>query len=224
MRVLFVEDDELIGEGIASGLRSDGFAVDWFVVGRQADSAISTVEYDCVVLDVGLPGRDGISWLTQWRNEGYKVPVVVLTARDAVDSRVSGLDNGADDYLVKPISIRELSARIRAVTRRASGRATSVWRHGLLEYDAAAKVVRWGDTPVNLTSRELALLEVLMNNPSRVMSKTQICERMYDWGEHIESNSLEVFVHHLRRKLSPQLIRTVRGIGYALGPAQDIEQ
>lgn len=221
MRILIVEDDAQIGEGIASGLQSSGMAVDWFQNGQQADSASKTVNYDCVVLDLGLPGEDGQIWLQRWRDEGQRVPVIVLTARDSEDDKVDGLDRGADDYLVKPISVRELTSRIRAVTRRAANRADSVWRHGALEYNAAAKEARWQGEPVALTNRETALLEVFLQHPSQVLSKPQILELMYNWNDSIDSNALEVFVHNLRRKTSPQIIRTLRGIGYALGPAED---
>ncbi len=220
MRILIVEDDELIGEGIASGLRSSGFAVDWFQDGALGDAAVKSAPYDCVVLDIGLPGRDGLAWLARWRDEGNRVPVIVLTARDAIDSRIGGLDTGADDYLVKPVSVREIAARIRAVTRRSGGHAHSLWRHGPLEYDAGARQVTWRGAAVELTSRELALLAVFLQHPSRVLTKPQILEHLYGWDENPESNALEVFVHHLRRKISPNIVRTVRGIGYALGPAE----
>ena len=221
MRILIVEDDAQIGEGIASGLQSSGMAVDWFQDGQQADSATKTVNYDCVVLDLGLPGDDGQICLQRWRDEGQRVPVIVLTARDSEDDKVDGLDRGADDYLVKPVSVRELASRIRAVTRRAANRADSVWRHGPLEYNSATKEARWQGEPVALTNRETALLEVFLQHPAQVLSKPQILELMYNWTDSIDSNALEVFVHNLRRKTSPQIIRTLRGIGYALGPAED---
>ncbi len=221
MRVLIVEDDELIGEGLASGLAALAFNVDWFRDGVQADAALASVAYDCIVLDLGLPGRDGLWWLDRWRKAGRATPVIVLTAREAIDSRIGGLDRGADDYLVKPIAVRELAARIRAVSRRAGGRAESIWRHGALEFDSAARTVRWRGIPVDLTSREMSLLEVFMRHPSRVLSRAQIFEQLYGWGDSLESNALEVFVHHLRRKIDPGIVRTFRGVGYALGePAE----
>ncbi|MGE0314750.1 MAG: response regulator [Lautropia sp.] len=221
MRILIVEDDELIGEGLASGLAALAFTVDWFRDGTQADAALASVAYDCIVLDLGLPVRDGLWWLERWREAGRATPVIVLTAREALESRIGGLDRGADDYLVKPIAVRELAARIRAVARRAGGRAESVWRHGALEFDSAARTVRWRGIPVELTSRELSLLEVFMRHPSRVLSRTQIIEQLYGWDDSLESNALEVFVHHLRRKIDPGIVRTLRGVGYALGEPRE---
>jgi two-component system response regulator QseB len=221
VRILIVEDDPLIGDGIASGLRSLGFAVDWLADGAAADRALETVAYDAIVLDLGLPGRDGLQWLQRWRARSVPVPVLILTARDAVGSRVEGLDAGADDYLVKPVALDELAARLRAVMRRARGNAEPVWRHGPLEYWPAAKRATWQGRPVELTTREASLLEVLLANPQRVMSKTQIIDKLYGWGEDIESNALEVYVHHLRRKIAPRIVRTIRGVGYALGPSDE---
>ena len=219
MKVLLVEDDHLLGEGVASGLRSLGFAADWFRSGGEADHALRHAPYDAVVLDLGLPDRDGLHWLAQWRRQAQAVPVIVLTARDGLDQRVEGLDAGADDYLIKPVALQELAARLRALARRVRGQADPVWRHGALAYDPAARRATWHDAPVDLTSREAALLEVFLLQPNRVMSKQQIVEKLYGWGEEVESNALEVFVHHLRRKFAPELIRTVRGVGYALGAA-----
>jgi two-component system response regulator QseB len=219
MRVLLVEDDALLGEGLASGLRSLGFATDWFRDGTEADHALRNAPYDAVLLDLGLPGEDGITWLTRWRAREDATPVIVLTARDALDSRIDGLDAGADDYLIKPVALPEIAARLRALARRARGSADPVWRHGALTYHPAARRAEWQGAPVDLTQREAALLEVLLAHPNRVMSKAQIVEKLYGWGEEIESNALEVFVHHLRRKIAPDIVRTVRGVGYALGAA-----
>ncbi|MES2944386.1 MAG: response regulator [Pseudomonadota bacterium] len=225
MRCLIVEDDLLLGEALAAGLRQLDHAVDWFTNGSQADAALAGVPYDVVVLDLGLPGGDGLVWLTRWRQRGLTVPILILTARDGVEHRIAGLDGGADDYLVKPISIDELAARLRALMRRRSGFVQSIWQHGPLEYDAANKSVRWKGTPVELTGRELALLEVLLANPQRVLSKAHLQEKLYDWsGSEPESNALEVYVHHLRRKIHPQIVRTVRGIGYALGAGESLSQ
>lgn len=222
MRILIIEDDVSIGEGIASGLGSGGHAVDWFQNGQQGDSALKSIAYDTVVLDLGLPGEDGLAWLRRWRDEGNKVPVIVMTARDSDDSKIALLDAGADDYLVKPVSVAELMARLRSVSRRSAGRTDAVWRHGALVYDSAAKQVSWRGTQVDLTSREIALLEVFLQNPSRVMSRSQLLEHIYSWDQAgdkgTESNALEVFVHNIRRKLAPEVVRTLRGIGYALGP------
>ena len=221
MRILIVEDDALLGDGLASGLRSLGFAVDWFRSGGEADLALTHAPYEAIVLDLSLPGGDGMQWLGRWRRRGDNTPVLILTARGTLDSRVAGLDTGADDYLVKPVALAELAARLRATTRRARGRPEPVWRHGPLEYDPAAKSAKWRGAPVELTSRELALLEVLLANPRRVLSRQQLFEKLYAWDHSIESNAIEVYVHHLRRKIDPSLVRTVRGVGYALGaPAE----
>jgi two-component system response regulator QseB len=219
MRTLIVEDDPLLGDGLASGLRSLGFAVDWFRDGAAADGALATVAYDAIVLDLSLPGGDGMQWLARWRRQGNSTPVLILTARDALDARVAGLDSGADDYLVKPVELAELAARLRATTRRARGRPEPLWRHGALEFDPAGKRVTWRGQPVELTSREMALLEVLLANSRRVLSKQQLFEKLYAWDHAIESNAIEVYVHHLRRKIDPGIVRTVRGVGYALGAA-----
>lgn len=221
MRVLIVEDDPLLGDALAAGLRQLGHAVDWFREGARADAALEGAEYDAVVLDLGLPGRDGMHWLARWRaGARHEVPVLILTARDGVEDRIAGLDGGADDYLVKPITVDELAARLRALVRRRSGRSTAVWEHGALGFEPAARRVTWQGREVDLTARELALLEALMANPGRILSKAQLQEKLYDWGETLESNTLEVHVHHLRRKLARDVVRTVRGVGYALGAAQ----
>jgi two-component system response regulator QseB len=219
MRVLIIEDDALLGDGLANGLTSLGFAVDWFRDTKSGGRALESAPYDAIILDLGLPGEDGMAFLDRLRADGSTTPVLVLTARDAVASRISGLDAGADDYLVKPIALQELAARLRAITRRARGRPEPVWRHGDLEYNPASKSVLWKGEAVVLTSRELALLELLLANPDRVMSKAQILEKMYGWGDELESNAIEVFVYNLRRKIAPEIVRTVRGVGYALGGA-----
>ncbi len=221
MRLLIVEDDPPLGDALATGLRQLGHVVDWFTDGKQADAALDGAAYDAVVLDLGLSGRDGMVWLGHWRDRDLVQPVLILTARDGVDDRIAGLDAGADDYLVKPISIDELAARLRALVRRASGRAQASWRHGALEYDPASKQVRWKGELVELTGREHALLEVLLLHPQRVLSKAHLQEKLYDWsGGEPESNALEVHVHHLRRKIDAGIVRTVRGVGYALGSGE----
>jgi len=220
MRILIVEDDALLGDGLAGGLRALGFAVDWFRDGEAADQSLASAPYEAIVLDLSLPGGDGMDWLARWRRRGIVAPVLILTARDALDSRVAGLDAGADDYLVKPVALAELAARLRALSRRVRGRAEPIWRHGALEFDPAAKTVKWRGAPVELTSRELALLEVLLANPRRVLSKQQLFEKLYAWDQSIESNAIEVYVHHLRRKIDAGVVRTVRGVGYALGAAE----
>ncbi|MBK9133142.1 MAG: winged helix-turn-helix domain-containing protein [Betaproteobacteria bacterium] len=221
MRLLILEDDPQLGDALATGLRQLGHAVDWFGDGGEADAAIERAPYDAVVLDLGLPGTDGMVWLGRWRARGLALPVLILTARDVVDQRIAGLDAGADDYLIKPISIDELAARLRAMLRRATGRAQPEWTHGALAYDPASKRVLWQGRAVELTARELALLEALLKHPQRVLSKAQLQEQLYDWsGNEPESNALEVHVHHLRRKIDPGIVRTVRGVGYALGAPQ----
>jgi two-component system, OmpR family, response regulator QseB len=218
MRLLIVEDDAPLGTALATGLRQVGHAVDWFRCGADADRALADAPYDAVVLDLGLPGGDGMTWLARWRAAARAVPVLILTARDGVEHRVAGLDAGADDYLVKPITIDELAARLRALVRRSQGRSESVWRHGALSYDPATKQVSWQGRGVELTGRELALLEALLMHPERVLSKAALQEKLYDWsGAEPESNALEVHVHHLRRKIDPGIVRTIRGVGYALG-------
>jgi two-component system response regulator QseB len=221
MRVLIVEDDAPLGEALAQGLRQLGQVGDWFPNGADADAALRSAPYDAVVLDLGLPGGDGMLWLARWRGRGIAQPVLILTARDGIDDRIAGLDAGADDYLVKPLSIGELSARLRAMVRRSSGRAQSVWRHGALDYDPAAKTVQWQGRAVDLTGREMALLEALMLHPQRVLSKEFLQDKLHDWsGADPESNTLEVRIHHLRRKIHPGIVRTVRGVGYALGSGE----
>ncbi len=218
MRLIIVEDDPQLGEALAIGLRQQGHAVDWFRDGAQADAAIRSAPYDALVLDLGLPGADGMVWLQRWRTQALDLPVLILTARDTVDHRIAGLDAGADDYLIKPISTDELGARLRAMLRRATGRVQPTWTHGALRFDPATRQVAWHDQPVDLTAREVALLEVLLKHPQRVLSKTQLQEQLYDWsGSEPESNALEVHVHHLRKKIAPGVVRTVRGVGYALG-------
>jgi two-component system response regulator QseB len=220
MRLLILEDDPVLGDGLAVGLRQHGHAVDWFRRGEPADAALADAPYDALVLDLGLPGADGMVWLRRWRQRGLTLPVLILTARDGIEQRIAGLDAGADDYLIKPVTIDELAARLRALLRRASGRAHAVWTHGELSYDPASKQVRWRGAAVELTGRELALLEALLQHPERVLSKAQLQEKLYDWsGNEPESNALEVHVHNLRRKIDPAVVRTVRGVGYALGAA-----
>lgn len=221
MRLLIVEDDPQLGESLAAGLRLRGHAVDWFRDGDAANAALQGVPYDALVLDLGLPGVDGLSWLRRWRRGGLSLPVLILTARDGTQQRIAGLDDGADDYLVKPIDTDEIAARLRALLRRAGGRAQPVWTHGALTFDPSAKAVHWQGRAVELTGRELALLEALLLQPGRVLSKSQLQEKLYDWsGAEPESNALEVHVHHLRKKIHPGIVRTVRGVGYALGAAE----
>ena len=222
MRLLILEDDLQLGEALATGLRQLGHAVDVFREGTAADGALAGAPFDAMVLDLGLPGADGMVWLQRWRARGVTLPVLILTARDGTEQRIAGLDAGADDYLIKPLGVDELAARLRAMLRRATGRAQAVWTHGALQYDPATKQVLWQGQSVELTGRELALLEALLMHPQRVLSKAQLQEKLYDWsGAEPESNALEVHVHHLRRKIAPGIVRTVRGVGYALGAAEE---
>jgi two-component system OmpR family response regulator/two-component system response regulator QseB len=216
MRILLVEDDKLLGDGVQAGLAQSGFTVDWVKDGIAAELALRTGEYAGVVLDLGLPRLSGLELLERLRRGGNKVPVLILTARDRVEDRIKGLDGGADDYLVKPFDLHELAARLRALVRRSRGEAASALRVGEIELDAAARCVRFRGRPVELSVREFALLQELMLNAGRVLSREQLAQRLYAWGEEIESNAIEVHVHHLRRKLAPDSVRTVRGVGYLL--------
>ena len=206
----------MIGAAAQQGLRGEGYAVDWMRDGRAADAAVRGAEYDLVLLDLGLPQRDGLEILRGWRAHGRDLPVLIITARDATSDRIAGLDAGADDYLVKPFDLDELSARIRAVMRRRGGRAHSTLKVGDLEIDSAAKRVQWKGREVALSAREYALLEALASRPGAHLSRAQLEERLYGWDEEIASNAVEVHIHALRCKLDPSLIRTVRGLGYSL--------
>jgi two-component system response regulator QseB len=217
MRILVIEDDPLIGDGLQKGLRLLGYAVDWFRDGKDGGQAMQVVHYDAVVLDLGLPGEDGVSLLRSWRQAGRTLPVIVLTARDAVENRIAGLDAGADDYLIKPITLDELAARLRAVTRRVAGKPEPVWRHGALEYHPASHEVYWKGRRVDLSVREALLLELFLMHPNRVLTREFIRDKLYDWDTELESNALEVYVHHVRKKIHPKIVRTLRGSGYALG-------
>ena len=214
MRVLLVEDDPMIGESIRQGLRQDGVAVDWVQDGEAAELALRTTVYALVLLDLGLPRKSGLEVLTMLRRTGHMIPVLILTARDAVADRVRGLDSGADDYLVKPFALEELAARMRALLRRHSGRAEPLLTYGDLTLNPVTHHVTWRGTAVTLSSREFALLQALLERPGAVLSRTQLEERLYGWNEEIASNAVEVHIHHLRHKLDPGLIRTIRGVGY----------
>ena len=219
MRVLLVEDDEMIGDSLRKGLRGEGFTVDWARDGRDAELALETTEYALVLLDLGLPRKDGLVVLRDWRQRGNAVPVLVLTARDAVPDRVKGLDSGADDYLVKPFDLTELLARMRALLRRQTGRARDLIEVGTLRLDPVAHTVEYRGRPVPLSAREFTLLHALLETPGAVLSREQLEDRLYGWGEEVESNAVEVHIHNLRRKLDSRIIRTVRGVGYRLGDA-----
>ncbi|MCM2130566.1 response regulator [Larsenimonas rhizosphaerae] len=215
MRVLLVEDDPLLGDGVRTALVREGYMVDWLTDGRQADDALRCNEFSAVILDLGLPGMDGMEVLTRLRRRA-NLPVLILTARDHVDERVAGLDAGADDYVLKPFELDELLARLRVVIRRASGRARQVIELGALAIDEARHEVTWQQRPVSLSRREYALLRELANHPGQVLTRPQLENVLYGWQDDIESNALEVHIHHLRKKLAPELILTLRGIGYRL--------
>ncbi len=222
MRILIVEDDPMLGDGLQRGLKLKGHAVDWFATGAEADRAIADMQYDAVVLDLGLPDDDGVALLARWRQQGRQTPVLMLTARDAISSRIGGLDAGADDYLIKPVDLDELAARLRAVTRRSAGMPEPVWHHGALTYQPAARQATWKGQPVDLTAREAMLLELLLAHPSRVLTREFLREKLYAWEQGAESNTLEVHIHHLRRKIHPGIVRTLRGAGYTLGTPEAI--
>jgi DNA-binding response OmpR family regulator len=214
MRILLAEDDPLLGDGLQAGLRQAGFDVDWVRDGVAAEHALADVAYAALVLDLGLPRRSGTDVLTRLRAKGGRLPVLILTARDGVDDRIRGLDGGADDYLVKPADMNEVAARLRALIRRARGEASPRLRAGDVELDAASREVTLAGEPVTLQPREFALLHELLLNAGRALSREQLEERLYAWGEEVGSNAIEVHVHHLRRKLGADAIRTVRGVGY----------
>lgn len=216
MRILLVEDDLQLGDGLTVGLRQSGFAVDWVRDGEMADLALSTETFDLLVLDLGLPKLSGMEVLKRLRGRSQMLPVLILTARDATGDKVLGLDAGADDYLVKPIDLDELAARIRALTRRTAGRAAPLLTHGNLALDPAAHTVTLAGQIVELSSREFSLLQMLLENTGRVLSRSQLEQSVYGWHDEPESNALEVHIHHLRKKLGSHLIRTLRGVGYTI--------
>ena len=210
MRVLLVEDDSMIGESVRKGLRQDGFTVDWVRDGAAAEVALAGHTYEVVLLDLGLPRKSGADVLKSLRRGGNDVPVLITTARDAVSDRVAGLDTGADDYIVKPFDLDELAARSRAVVRRRAGRADPVIRVGDVTLEPASHRVTLRGKDVALSARELALLEALLDRRGAILSRSQLEERIYGWGEEVESNAVEVYVHALRRKLGADLVKTVR--------------
>ncbi|MCW8886667.1 MAG: response regulator transcription factor [Motiliproteus sp.] len=216
MRLLLIEDDPLLGQGIKDALDRDGDTLDWLTQGRQGISAIKTSEFDLLILDLGLPDIDGLEVLRQIRAGQIDLPVIVLTARDQVSDRVKGLDSGADDYLIKPFDLNELRARIRALLRRHSGFSSPVLKHGELEVDPSSREVLHAGQPIQLSRREYALLLEFMHHPGRVFTRDQLNEKLYGWGEEVESNSIEVHIHHLRKKIGSQFIRTIRGVGYRI--------
>ncbi len=216
MKILLVEDDRLIGNGLQVGLNKSGFSVDWFTDGEEGEEALYQTAYDAVILDLGLPGKDGMSILTAWRQKKRSEPVLILTAIGDVDNRIKGLNNGADDYLAKPFSLGEVAARLNALIRRSGGQSSAqiTWRN--ITYNQNTRQVEQNGKPVTLSPRETALLEQLLLNRNRVLSKEQLEEKLYSWDDDVSSNAIEVHVHHLRKKLGKDIIKTVNKLGYML--------
>ncbi len=216
MRLLLVEDDPLIGDGVRTGLSQEGHAVDWVTDGHAAQQALRSEPYELMILDLGLPKKSGLVILEELRAAGNDLPVLILTARDTVADRVAGLDAGADDYLIKPFELDELNARLRALHRRSKERSKPVIRQGAIILDPASHQVTQEGKSIDLSAREFAVLQLLIENPGRVFSRARLEEHLYSWGEEIESNAVEVYIHHLRKKLGTSVIRTIRGVGYVM--------
>ncbi|MFP4793259.1 response regulator [Pasteurella multocida] len=217
MRILLIEDDVLIGNGLQIGLAKSGFVVDWFQDGKTGFAAVKSAPYDAIVLDLTLPRMDGLDILQIWRKEKYDVPVLILTARDTLDECVMGLQKGADDYLCKPFALVEVVARLQALIRRRYGQINPVIEHSWVRFDSNQRKVFLKQEEVALTTREYKLLELFMLNKDRVLSRHMIEEKLYNWDDEVSSNALEVHIYNLRQKLGKQFIRTVHGVGYALG-------
>ncbi len=218
MRILIAEDDQVLADGLLRTLRVNGYAVDHVASGSEADAALSTQEFDLLILDLGLPRLHGFEVLKKLRGRGSATPVLILTAADSVEQRVKGLDLGADDYMAKPFSLQELEARVRALARRGMGVASNVIKHGPLTFDTTGRVAYINDAMVELSARELGLLEVLLQRAGRLVSKDQLVERLCEWGDEVSNNAIEVYIHRLRKKIEqgPIRIATVRGLGYCL--------
>jgi two-component system OmpR family response regulator len=218
MRVLIAEDDQVLADGLLRSLRTAGYAADHVASGNEADAALASHEFDLVILDLGLPKLHGLEVLRKFRGRGASTPVLILTAADSVEQRVKGLDLGADDYMAKPFSLQELEARVRALMRRGLGTASNVLRHGPLTFDATGRVCCINDQMIELSAREISLLEILLQRAGRLVSKDQLVERLCEWGEEVSNNAIEVYIHRLRKKIEqgPIRIATVRGLGYCL--------
>ncbi|AQV95799.1 DNA-binding response regulator [Cupriavidus necator] len=215
MRVLLVEDDPMIGEAIQGALKDASYAADWVSNGQAALATLDCQHYDLVLLDLGLPGKDGLDVLTSIRAGGNPVPLLIITARDELDDRLRGLDGGADDYVLKPFEIAELLARMRAVLRRKGGSATPVLGNGVVSLDPATRQASVGsEAPIQLSNREFALLQALLIRPGAILSRSELEDRIYGWGEEVESNAVEYLIHALRRKLGSEVIKNVRGVGW----------
>lgn len=222
MHILLVEDDPLVASGIVAGLKLHGLTIDHVDTASQADAALATSHFDVCILDLGLPDEDGMALLRRWRTEGRNIPVLVLTARDALDHRVEGLLGGADDYLVKPFDLDELQARLHVITRRVAGRSTDCIDHGALTFCSSSGQVWLDGKPVTLARRELSLLRALLQNPQAILSTEQLCDSVYGYERTVESNAINVHIYHLRRKLGNHIVETVRGLGYRLGSAEKV--
>lgn len=220
MHILIVEDDELVGDGIKTGLEALGQAAEWVQTASAAKTVLSCVQVDAVVLDLGLPDQDGLQLLSRWRRDGVDLPVLILTARDAVPERVKGLEAGADDYLTKPFDLTELVARLHSLVRRVAGRSTNHITYGPLEFSPSTLEVHLNGHPIALSRRELAILQALLQQPGRILSSSQLQNHLYGWNDGVESNAVAVHMHNLRRKVGNDLIETVRGLGYRLTGAQ----
>ena len=219
MRILLIEDDALLGDGIRAGLKLAGYAVDWFRDGEQGLLALKTETFAACVLDLGLPRRDGLSLLRDLRAHGNHTPVLILTARDTLENKIAGLDAGADDYLTKPFDLPELQARLRALLRRASHTGAAILQHDGVSLDPAARQVSLNGTPISLSAKEYALLHDFLSHPNAIRNRDELEQGLYAWGEEAASNTVEVYIHHLRKKFGSSFIETVRGLGYRLGPA-----
>lgn len=216
MRLLLAEDDEILGDGLVAGLSMEGYSVDWFIDGQQADEALKNTAYEVIILDLGLPKMDGLTVLKHLRSRKNQTPVLILTARDSIAERVAGLDNGADDFVAKPFDLTEIFARLRALTRRHEGRSHPLLEHQNLVLDVAAHTVFYHDQLIDLSQREFTILHFLLANLGKVISRARLEESLYSWDSEVESNTIEVHIHHLRKKLDTNLIRTVRGVGYII--------
>jgi two-component system OmpR family response regulator/two-component system response regulator QseB len=221
MRILLAEDDAMLGDGLRAGLRQQGFQVDWVRDGMAAERELMTGDYQAAVLDLGLPQKDGMDVLLTLRQKKVGLPILVLTARDSVADRIKGLDTGADDYVLKPVDLHELGARLRSLVRRSHGQTQDLLTCGALQMNPAARQVTFEDQPVTLSMREYDLLHALMLAVGRIMSREQLEQQLYSWGHEVESNAIEVHIHHLRKKLKPELIQTVRGVGYTMVRPKD---
>lgn len=222
MRILLIEDDPLIGEGLKIGLTQSHFTVDWFTDGKIGRDALTRADYDAVVLDLTLPKMDGLEILQQWRKANQNIPVLILTARDTLDERITGLQRGADDYLCKPFALAEVVVRLQALIRRRYGQTNPIIEHSLVKFDPNQRKVFLNQKEISLTAREYNLLSLFMHNKERVLTRALIEEKLYNWDDEVSSNTLEVHIYNLRQKLGKQFIRTVHGVGYALGKNEDV--